>query len=168
MTMTLERPTTRPDVIQPETRTAVDKLYAGDTVTAFRAIDAATADPSEDVRTWDLNDEQRHVYEAGFMMGYQLAAPTLVAEVMELRARLEQAERDADRYYAEMCRRPPSRDHATIEEFLAAQKHRGAEAAAKRAAEIRAEMGGSASDRWDAPTETPAPVRPFQFAGNRA
>lgn len=168
MTMTLERPTTaRPDLIQPETRAAVDELYAGDTVTAFRAIDAATADPTEDVRSWELDDEQRHVYEAGFMMGYQLAAPTLVAEVMELRARLEQAERDADRYYAEMCRRPPSRDHATIEEFLAAQKHRGAEAAAKRAAEVRAYIGGSATDQWDAPAgTTPAPR--FQFAGTRA
>jgi len=168
MTMTLERPTTvRPDLIQPETRAAVDELYAGDTVTAFRAIDAATADPTEDVRTWELDDQQRQVYEAGFMMGYQLAAPTLVAEVMELRARLEQAEHDADRYYAEMCRRPPARDHARIEEFLAAQKHRGAEAAANRAAEIRAEIGGNASDQWDAPAETTAtPARPFQFAGN--
>jgi hypothetical protein len=170
MTMTLERPTTvRPDLIQPETRAAVDELYAGDTVTAFRAIDAATADPTENVRTWELDDQQRQVYEAGFMMGYQLAAPTLPAEVMELRARLEQAERDADRYYAEMCRRPPARDHATIEEFLAAQKHRGAEAAAKRAAEIRAEIGGSAVDQWDAPAKTtPTPARTFQFAGNRA
>jgi hypothetical protein len=110
MTMTLERPTTvRPDLIQPETRAAVDELYAGDTVTAFRAIDAATADPTENVREWELDDQQRQVYEAGFMMGYQLAAPTLAAEVMELRARLEQSEHDADRYYAEMCRRPPAR-----------------------------------------------------------
>ncbi|WP_144757176.1 hypothetical protein [Curtobacterium pusillum] len=170
MTMTLERPTTvRPDLIQPETRAAVDELYAGDTVTAFRAIDAATADPTEDVRTWELDDQQRQVYEAGFMMGYQLVAPALAAEVMELRARLEQAEHDADRYYAEMCRRPPARDHATIEEFLAAQKHRGAEAAAKRAAQIRAEIGGSAADQWDTPAETQATAaRPFQFAGNRA
>ncbi len=107
MTMTLERPTTaRPDVIQPETRAAVDELYAGDTVTAFRAIDQATADPSENVREWELSDEQRQFYEAGFMVGFQMAAPALMAEVASLRARLEQAEHDADRYYAEMCRRP--------------------------------------------------------------
>ncbi|QZQ53728.1 hypothetical protein KZI27_00360 (plasmid) [Curtobacterium sp. TC1] len=107
MTMTLERPTTiRPDVVQQSTRDAVDKLYAGDTVAAFRAIDAATADPTEHVREWELTDEQRQVYEAGFMVGFQMAAPELLAEVLELRARLEQAEHDADRYYAEMCRRP--------------------------------------------------------------
>ncbi|WIE74069.1 hypothetical protein [Curtobacterium sp. MCJR17_020] len=107
MTMTLERPTTvRPDVIQPETRAAVDELYAGDTVTAFRAIDQATADPSENVREWELSDEQQQVYEAGFMVGFQMATPALMAEVLELRSRLQQAEHDADRYYAEMCRRP--------------------------------------------------------------
>ncbi|MCS6586919.1 hypothetical protein NYQ25_18275 [Curtobacterium flaccumfaciens pv. flaccumfaciens] len=107
MTTTLERPTTiRPDVIQPETRAAVDELYAGDTVAAFRAIDAATADPTENVRDWELTHEQRQVWEAGYMVGFQMAAPALMAEVLELRARLEQAEHDADRYYAEMCRRP--------------------------------------------------------------
>lgn len=107
MTMTLERPTTvRPDVIQPETRAAVDELYAGDTVAAFRAIDQATADPSENVREWELSAQQRQVYEAGYMIGFQMAAPELMAELLELRARLEQAEHDADRYYTEMCRRP--------------------------------------------------------------
>lgn len=107
MTMTLERPiTVRPDVIQPETRAAVDELYAGDTVAAFRAIEAATADPTEHVSEWELTDEQRQVWEAGYMVGFQMAAPALMAEVLELRARLEQAEHDADRYYAEMCRRP--------------------------------------------------------------
>lgn len=107
MTMTLERPTAvRPDIVQQSTRDAVDELYAGDTVAAFRAIDAATADPTEHVREWELTDEQRQVWEAGYMVGFQMAAPALVAEVLELRARLEQAEHDADRYYAEMCRRP--------------------------------------------------------------
>ncbi|WP_228513816.1 hypothetical protein [Curtobacterium flaccumfaciens] len=105
--MTLERPTTvHPDVVQQSTRDAVDELYAGDTVAAFRAIDAATADPTEHVHEWELTDEQRHVWEAGYMVGFQMAAPELMAEVLELRARLEQAEHDADRYYAEMCRRP--------------------------------------------------------------
>jgi hypothetical protein len=127
MTMTLERPTAvRPDLIQPETRAAVDELYAGDTVTAFRAIDAATADPTENVREWELDDQQRQVYEAGFMMGYQLAAPTLAAEVMELRARLEQAEHDADRYYAEMCRRPaPAEPSASRQSYAELSRSRG-------------------------------------------
>ena len=112
MTMTLERPTTvRPDTarinpVQQSTRDAVDEFYAGDTVAAFRAIDAATADPTENVREWELTAEQRKVWEAGYMVGFQMAAPELLTEVLELRARLEQSERDADRYYAEMCRRP--------------------------------------------------------------
>lgn len=98
--------TLRPDIIQPETRAAVDDLYAGDTVTAFRTIDQACADPTESVREWELTDQQRQIYDAGFIVGYQLAAPTLHAEILELRVRLERAEHDADRYYAQMCRRP--------------------------------------------------------------
>ncbi len=118
--MTLERPTAvRPDIVQQSTRDAVDELYAGDTVAAFRAIDAATADPTENVHEWELTDEQRQVWEAGYMVGFQMAAPALIAEVLELRARLEQAEHDANRYYAEMCRRPaPAEpDRATFAEI---------------------------------------------------
>lgn len=55
-------------------------------------------------------------------------------------AEIDYVNSEADRYYAEMCRRPPARDHQTIEAFLEAQKHRGAAAAAKRAAEIRAQI----------------------------
>ncbi|TCL80533.1 hypothetical protein EDF31_11251 [Curtobacterium sp. PhB142] len=127
MSMTLERPTTvRPDVIQPATRAAVDELYAGDTVTAFRAIDQATADPTEHVHGWELSDEQRQVYEAGFMVGFQMAAPELMAEVASLRARLEQAEHDADRYYAELCRRPvPAEPFASDPTFAEISQFRG-------------------------------------------
>lgn len=134
MTMTLERPTTvRPDVIEPETRAAVDELYAGDTVTAFRAIDAATADPTESIREWELSDEQRQVYEAGFMVGFQMATPTLMAEVASLRARLEEAEHDADRYYAEMCRRPaPAEPTASGPTFAEISRARGEDDRAAR------------------------------------
>lgn len=134
MTMTLEGPTTvRPDVIQPETRAAVDELYAGDTVAAFRAIDAATADPTEHVREWELSDEQRQVWEAGYMVGFQMAAPALLAEVLELRARLEQAEHDADRYYAEMCRRPaPTEPTASGPTFAEISRIRGEDDRAAR------------------------------------
>lgn len=62
---------------------------------------------------------------------------------------IDQANDDADRLYAEVCRRQPSREHETTNAFLKAQKHRGAEAAAKRAADIRAHMGGHPSDRYD-------------------
>jgi hypothetical protein len=127
MTMTLERPTTtRPDVVQPATRDAVDELYAGDTVAAFRAIDAATADPTEHVREWELTAQQRQVYEAGYMVGFQMAAPELMAKVLELRARLEQAEHDADRYYAEMSRRPaPAEPSASRQTFAELSRIRG-------------------------------------------
>lgn len=53
---------------------------------------------------------------------------------------VDQANDDADRLYAEVCRRQPSRDHETTNAFLEAQKHRGAEAAARRAAQIRAQI----------------------------
>lgn len=135
MTMTLEHPTTRPDVIQPETRAAVDELYAGDTVTAFRAIDAATADPSETIRTWELTAGELAVYEAGFMVGFQMAAPELLAEIASLRTRLEQAEHDADRCYAEMCRRPaPSEPSATRQSYAELSRLRGEHERADRQA----------------------------------
>ncbi len=73
-------------------------------------------------------------------------------------AEVDRANDDADRLYAEVCRRPPSRDHETTEAFLQAQKHRGAEAAAKRAAELRAYLGGDSSNRYtepDSETENP-------------
>ncbi|KQR34793.1 hypothetical protein ASF75_03245 [Curtobacterium sp. Leaf154] len=53
---------------------------------------------------------------------------------------VDHANDDADRLYAEVCRRQPSRDHETTNAFLEAQKHRGTEAAAKRAAAIRAQI----------------------------
>ncbi|TCK63615.1 hypothetical protein [Curtobacterium sp. PhB136] len=53
---------------------------------------------------------------------------------------VDHAQHEADRLYVEMCRRQPSREHETIDAFLTAQRHRGAEAAAKRAAEIRAQI----------------------------
>ena len=62
---------------------------------------------------------------------------------------IDHANDDADRLYAEVCRRQPSRDHETTNALLEAQKHRGAEAAAKRAGEMRAHMGGHPEDRYD-------------------
>lgn len=133
MTMTLERPTTRPDVIQPATRAAVDDLFLNDPGHALIAIDRATADPSEHVREWELDDQQRQVYEAGYMVGFQMAAPALMAEVLELRAQLEQANHDADRYYAEMCRRPaPAEPTASRETFAEISRARGEDDRAAR------------------------------------
>lgn len=53
---------------------------------------------------------------------------------------LDRVNAEADRLYADLARRPPSRDQQHIDAALEAQKHRGAEAAAKRAAEIRAQI----------------------------
>lgn len=55
-----------------------------------------------------------------------MATPTLMAEVLELRARLEQAEHDADRYYAEMTRRPaPAEPSASGPTFAEIARTRG-------------------------------------------
>ncbi|MBF4588382.1 hypothetical protein [Curtobacterium sp. VKM Ac-2887] len=133
MTMTLERPTTRSDVVQPEIRVAVDELFLNDPGHALIAIDRATADPTEHVREWELSPEQRQVYEAGYMVGFQMAAPELMAEVLELRARLEQSEHDADRYYAEMCRRPaPAEPSASGSTFAEISRARGEDDRADR------------------------------------
>jgi len=134
MTMTLERPTTiRPDNIQPETRAAVDELLLNDPGHALLALDRATTDPSEGVREWELDAEGRRIWEAGYMVGFAAAAPTLMAEVLELRAQLEQANHDADRYYAEMCRRPaPTEPTAARESFAEISRTRGEENRAAR------------------------------------
>jgi hypothetical protein len=55
---------------------------------------------------------------------------------------LDRTNAEADRLYAEVVRRPPARDQHDIDAALDAQKHRGAAAAATRAAEIRAAIGG--------------------------
>ncbi|MBT2501418.1 hypothetical protein [Curtobacterium sp. ISL-83] len=57
-----------------------------------------------------------------------------------LQPELDHANAEADRLYAELVRRPPSRDQDSLNASLEALKHRGAEAAAKRAAEIRAQI----------------------------
>lgn len=69
----------------------------------------AVDDPSSRVRMWELTGRERDVFEAGFMLGYTTDTPALQDEVTRLRHMLAQAEHDADRYYAEMCRRPAPR-----------------------------------------------------------
>jgi hypothetical protein len=58
---------------------------------------------------------------------------------------LDRANAEADRLYADLARRPPSRDQQDIEAALETQKHRGAAAAATRAAEIRASIGSGST-----------------------
>jgi hypothetical protein len=67
---------------------------------------------------------------------------------------IDRANDEADRLYAEICRRPPSRDQTSLDDALEAQKHRGTTAAAKRAAEIHAQIYGS-HPRPDSETENP-------------
>lgn len=55
-------------------------------------------------------------------------------------AELDRLGDEADRLYTELCRRQPSRDAETLHDFLQAQKHRGADAAAERAAAIRTQI----------------------------
>ena len=74
----------------------------------------AVDDPSSRVRMWELTGRERDVFEAGFMLGHATAGPALADEVQRLRQLLAQAEHDADRYYAEMCRRPAPRQPEPI------------------------------------------------------
>ena len=67
------------------------------------------------------------------LVGFQMAAPELLAEVASLRARVEQAEHDADRYYAEMCRRPaPAEPTASGPTFAEISRARGEDDRAAR------------------------------------
>lgn len=96
----------RPNVIDDSVRASVDELFLTDPGHALIAIDHAMADPSEQVREWELDAADRRTWEAGYMVGFAAAGTELHAELAALRAQLEQAQRDADRYYAAMCRRP--------------------------------------------------------------
>lgn len=74
------------------------------------------------------------------------------------RAELARLSAEADRLYAEVVRRPPSRAADSLEDSLKAIKHRGTQAAEQRAAEIRAYIGGDRTDRYpepDSETENP-------------
>lgn len=67
---------------------------------------------------------------------------------------LDLVNNDADRLYAEVCRRPPAPGGDNLDTFLRAQKHRGTAAAATRAAEMRAYLGGDPTDRYPDHSET--------------
>lgn len=139
MTTTLPRP----DVISGPVRSTVDELFLTDPVAAFRAIDAATADPSESVREWELDATGRTVWEAGYMIGFAAAGTELHTGIQTLRAQLERAQHDADRYYAEMCRRPAVRepDRASFAELSRRRgEHETAARAERQAAALAAAM----------------------------
>jgi hypothetical protein len=129
MTTTATR--VRPDVIDAATRAAVDELFLTDPGHALIAIDRASKDPSEGVREWELDASERTVWEAGYMVGFAAAGTELQAEIVALRAKLAQAQHDADRYYAEMCRRPaiPEPDRPSFAEL---SRRRGEHSAAAR------------------------------------
>jgi multidrug resistance efflux pump len=128
MTTTLPRP----DIISDQVRAAVDEVYLTDPGHALIAIDHATADPSEQVLEWELDTATRTVWEAGYMVGFAAAGTELQAEIHALRAQLEQAQHDADRYYAEMCRRPAVREPDRVS-FAELSRRRGEHDRAARA-----------------------------------
>jgi hypothetical protein len=109
----------RRDIVTDEVRAAVDEVYLTDPGHALIAINRATADPSDGVREWELDAADRTVWEAGYMVGFAAAGTELQAEIRALRAQVEQAQHDADRYYAELCRRPavPERDRVSFAEL---------------------------------------------------
>ena len=87
----------------------VDRIML-DPSTAFPALEHALDDPTTRVRTWKLTDGERDVYEAGFLTGYNAAAPHLHAELTALRQQLARIDAEADRLYAELCRRPAPKE----------------------------------------------------------
>lgn len=85
------------------------------------------------------------------VFAYEQGRASAAVELARLRA-------EADRLYAEVVRRPPSRIADSLEDSLKAIKHRGTQAAEQRAAEIRAYIGGDRTDRYpkpDSETENP-------------
>lgn len=123
----------RPAPISAATTKEVDRIML-DPSTAFPALEAALDDPTTRVQTWELEQAQRELYEAGFLTGYQMAAPHLHAELAALRKQLARAEHDVDRYYTELCRRPaPPEPSASRKSFAELSRLRGEHARAARA-----------------------------------
>jgi hypothetical protein len=71
-------------------------------MTLTRSAEQAVPDTATDVRVDELTDQERLIFEAGFMHGYSLAAAGRQAEIDALNW-------EADRLYAEVCRRPAPR-----------------------------------------------------------
>ena len=147
-TTTRTRPTTtaadpaapqRPAPITDAVTAHVDRIML-DPSTAFPALEHALDDPTERVRTWELDAAEREAYEAGFLTGYNAAAPHLHAELAALRQQLARAEADADRFYAELCRRPAPKEPDRVP-YAELCRRRGEHDRAARAEEWAASMG---------------------------
>lgn len=87
-------------------------------------------DPTKDVQIYELDERERRIFEAGFLYGYAEAAATRQAEIDALN-------HEADRYYAQMCRRPApaQREHVSYAELC------------RRRGEYAGRAGRSASTR---------------------
>ena len=71
-------------------------------MTLTRSAQQAVPDSATDVRIDELTEQERWIFEAGFMHGHSLAAAARQAEINALNW-------EANRLYAEMCRRPAPR-----------------------------------------------------------
>jgi hypothetical protein len=95
-------------------------------MTTSSASAPVVIDTYEDVTLHGLTERERRIYEAGFMIGYTAR-----------QGEVDRLEHEADRYYAEMCRRPapPIREHISYAELC---RRRGEpEHAARAEAQLR-------------------------------
>ena len=89
--------------------------------------------PTENPRLWELSDRERRIFDAGFHHGYALGASSRQPEIDALN-------HEADRYYAEMCRRPAPRtpEHISYTELC---RRRGEHERAERNEELLRSRG---------------------------
>jgi hypothetical protein len=106
------------------------------TTVADKETSAGRADGYPEVWLPDLTERERLVFEAGFMMGHTVAESSRQREVDALNW-------EADRLYAEVCRRVPAPIPETVS-YAELCRRRGdlerAQRAELRAAKIRSEI----------------------------
>jgi hypothetical protein len=91
-------------------------------------------DTYEDVELREFSSQEWRVYDVGFLTGYALGQASAQAQ-------LAQVNRDADRYYAEMCRRPAPREKEHISYAELCRRRGDYEQAEKNEAQLRELFG---------------------------
>jgi hypothetical protein len=91
-------------------------------------------DTYEDVDLHEFSSREWRVYDVGFLTGYALGQASRQAQ-------LDQANRDADRYYAEMCRRPAPREKEQVSYAELCRRRGDYERAERNEAQLRELFG---------------------------
>jgi hypothetical protein len=91
-------------------------------------------DSYEDVVLHEMSAREWRVYDAGFLSGYALGQASWQAQ-------LEQANHDADCYYAELCRRPALREEEHVSYAELCRRRGDYERAERNEAQLRELFG---------------------------